>query len=82
MNTPLVVPAPPNSINAPPPVVVPLKDVQVTEKTAQFAPIPATTNVTQLVSALNSLGVTPRDLISILQAMHAAGMIAADIEVQ
>jgi flagellar basal body P-ring protein FlgI len=34
------------------------------------------------VSALNSLGVTPRDLISILQAMHAVGMIAADIEVQ
>ena len=82
VNTPLVVPAPPNSINAPPPVVVPLKDVQVTEKTAQFAPIPATSNVTQLVSALNSLGVTPRDLISILQAMHAVGMIAADIEVQ
>lgn len=82
VNTPLVVAAPPNSINAPPPVVVPLKDVQVSEKTAQFAPIPATTNVTQLVSALNSLGVTPRDLISILQAMHAAGMIAADIEVQ
>ena len=82
VNTPIVIPAPPNSINAPPPLVVPQKEVQVTERNAQFAPIPATTTVTQLVGALNSLGVTPRDLISILQAMHAVGMIAADIEVQ
>ena len=82
INTPIVIPAPPNSINAPPPVVVPQKEVQVKESTAQFAPITATTTVTQLVGALNGLGVTPRDLISILQAMHAAGMIAAEIEVQ
>ena len=82
INTPIVIPAPLNSINAPPPVVVPQKDVQVKESVAQFAPIAATTTVTQLVGALNGLGVTPRDLISILQAMHAAGMIAAEIEVQ
>ncbi len=82
VNTPIVIPAPPNSINAPPPVVVPQKDVAVQEHAAQFAPITATTTVTQLVGALNGLGVTPRDLISILQAMHAAGMIAAEIEVQ
>ncbi len=82
INTPIVIPAPPNSINAPPPVVVPQKEVQVKESTAQFAPITATTTVTQLVGALNGLGVTPRDLISILQAMHAAGMISAEIEVQ
>lgn len=82
INTPKVVPSPPNSINPPPPLVVPQKDVEVKEHAAQFAPISATTTVTQLVSALNNLGVTPRDLISILQAMHAAGMIAAEIEVQ
>ena len=82
INTPIVVPAPPNSINAPPPVVVPQQEVQVNERLAQFAPIGATTTITQLVSALNSLGVTPRDLITILQAMHGAGMIAAEIEVQ
>jgi flagellar P-ring protein precursor FlgI len=38
--------------------------------------------VDQLVRALNTLGVTPRDLISILQGMQAAGMINAAIEVQ
>jgi len=35
----------------------------------------------QLVDGLNALGVGPRDLISILQAIKAAGAIQADIEV-
>lgn len=35
----------------------------------------------ELVDALNSLGVGPRDLISILQAIKAAGALQADIEV-
>ncbi len=34
-----------------------------------------------LVSGLNALGVTPRDMISILQAIKAAGALQADIEV-
>ena len=43
--------------------------------------VPATTTLDQLVRALNALGVTPRDLISILQGMHAKGMIYAEIEI-
>jgi flagellar P-ring protein precursor FlgI len=35
----------------------------------------------QLVDGLNTLGVTPRDLIQILQALKAAGAIQAEIEV-
>ena len=35
----------------------------------------------QLVDGLNSLGIGPRDLIAILQAIKAAGAIQADIEV-
>ena len=34
-----------------------------------------------LVDGLNALGVGPRDIISILQAIKAAGAIQADIEV-
>ena len=34
----------------------------------------------QLVDGLNALGIGPRDLISILQAIKAAGAIQADIE--
>jgi len=36
--------------------------------------------VGDVVSALNRMGVTPRDLIVILQAMHAAGGLVAEIE--
>jgi flagellar P-ring protein precursor FlgI len=35
----------------------------------------------ELVNALNALGVGPRDMISILQAIKAAGALQADIEV-
>ena len=34
-----------------------------------------------LVDGLNALGVTPRDMISILQALKASGALQADIEV-
>lgn len=80
-NNPIVAIPPPFSGNGKP-VVVPLKDVTVKETPAKLAAIPATTTVDQLVRALNALGVTPRDLISILQAMKAAGGISAEIELQ
>jgi flagellar P-ring protein precursor FlgI len=35
----------------------------------------------QLVDGLNALGIGPRDIISILQAIKAAGALQADIEV-
>ncbi len=79
-NTPVVLP--PEPLNPNPGQVVPLKDVNAKETKAKLAAIPAATTVEQLVKALNALGVTPRDLINILQAMRTAGHITADIEVQ
>ena len=38
-------------------------------------------NLQELVDGLNALGVTPRDLISILQAIKASGALQAEIEV-
>lgn len=38
-------------------------------------------NLQELVDGLNSLGVGPRDMISILQAIKASGSLQADIEV-
>ena len=38
-------------------------------------------SLSSLVSGLNALGVTPRDMISILQAIKASGALQADIEV-
>ena len=37
--------------------------------------------IAQLVKGLNSIGVTPRDLISILQTIKAAGALQADLEI-
>lgn len=40
------------------------------------------TSLKSLVSGLNALGVSPRDLITILQALRSAGALQAEIEVQ
>ena len=40
------------------------------------------TSLASLVSGLNALGVSPRDLITILQAIKSAGALQAEIEVQ
>lgn len=81
-NTPIVIPSPSFSNHPPPPVVVPLKQTTVQESGGQVAAVPATTTVGQLVHALNALGVTPRDLITILQLMHDAGMIDAELDLE
>ncbi|MGH7442661.1 MAG: flagellar basal body P-ring protein FlgI [bacterium] len=41
--------------------------------------IPETATVQDLVAALNAIGATPRDLISILQAIKAAGALHGDL---
>lgn len=43
--------------------------------------LPATTTVQDLAKALNTLGASSRDLVSILQAMKAAGALDAELEV-
>lgn len=76
-NTPVVLP--PVPLNPNKGKVVPQKDVLVKESDSKLAAIPATTTVDQLVKALNALGVTPRDLIAILQLMQNGGYITAEI---
>ncbi len=51
------------------------------EEAARAVALPATATVDELAKALNLLGVTPRDLVSILQAVKAAGALDADLEV-
>ncbi len=43
--------------------------------------IPRTTTLKDLVDALNAIGVSPRDLISILTSIKAAGALQAELEV-
>ena len=51
------------------------------EKGKQPLIIKAGASLANLVAGLNALGVTPRDMISILQTIKAAGALQADIQV-
>jgi flagellar P-ring protein precursor FlgI len=63
-------------------VEVPRTNVDAEEEIkVQLGVLRSGVNLQELVSGLNALGVTPRDLISILQAIKAAGALQADIEV-
>lgn len=62
-------------------VVVPRTDVEVdTDDERQLAVFKSGVSLQQLVDGLNALGIGPRDMISILQAIKAAGALQADIE--
>ncbi len=62
-------------------VVTPNTRVGVQEDGKKLAVVKNGVSLQQLVDGLNSLGIGPRDLIGILQAIKAAGAIEADIEV-
>lgn len=62
-------------------VVVPSSGVTVEEEDGGLVVVPGGVPLRQLVNGLNALGVSPRDMISILQALKAAGAIQAEIEV-
>ena len=62
-------------------VVVPRSRVGVSEDGKRLAVVKEGVSLQQLVDGLNALGIGPRDLIAILQAIKAAGAIQADIEV-
>ncbi|WP_022851131.1 flagellar basal body P-ring protein FlgI [Limisalsivibrio acetivorans] len=56
-------------------------DIEVTEEDSNLMIVPEGVSISDLVKALNSIGVTPRDLISVLQAIKAAGALHGDLEV-
>jgi flagellar P-ring protein FlgI len=62
-------------------VVVPKSDVGVKEEKSQLAVVREGASIGDVVQGLNSLGVTPRDLISILQAIRQAGALMAELEI-
>jgi flagellar P-ring protein precursor FlgI len=62
-------------------VTVPRTRIGVQEDGKKFALVREGVSLQQLVDGLNALGIGPRDLIAILQAIKAAGAIQADIEV-
>ncbi|MFI5304239.1 MAG: flagellar basal body P-ring protein FlgI [Nitrospiria bacterium] len=62
-------------------VVVPKQKTTVTEEDARMTVMKGGATIGEVVNALNAIGVTPRDLIAILQAMKAAGALQAELEI-
>lgn len=60
-------------------VVTPSTDTNVKEEKRSLVPLPDMPTVERVASALNSLGVTPRDAMSIFTAMKQAGALHADL---
>lgn len=62
-------------------VVTPESSVTVKEEGQALVMVPGGANLGEVIRALNAIGATPRDLISILQSIKAAGALQADLEI-
>jgi flagellar P-ring protein precursor FlgI len=56
-------------------------EIKVEEKPGSLIKLNGNSTLSDLVAALNAIGVTPNDLISILQALKAAGSLEATLEI-
>jgi len=62
--------------------VVPRTEIEIDEdEDRRLGIVTGSVELQDLVNGLNSLGVGPRDMITILQAIKAAGALQAEIEV-
>jgi len=61
--------------------IVGQQDVQAKDAPARRVEITEGAKVEELVNGLQNMGATARDVISILQAIKAAGALDADLEV-
>ncbi|MFH1625985.1 MAG: flagellar basal body P-ring protein FlgI [Pseudomonadota bacterium] len=61
--------------------VTPETDITVKEDKAQLLLVPSSISIGEVVRALNAIGVSPRDLIAIFQAIKAAGALQAVLEI-
>lgn len=62
-------------------VITPQTNVTAQEDKAQLILMPEGVDLKEVIAGLNAIGVTPRDLIAILQAMKAAGALQAELEI-
>jgi flagellar P-ring protein precursor FlgI len=62
-------------------VEVPRTDLNVDIVNSDLALVNESVSLDELVNGLNALGISPRDLIAILQAIKASGALQAEIEV-
>jgi flagellar P-ring protein precursor FlgI len=56
-------------------------DISIKSDKGELVNVPTAAKLTDVVKALNAIGATPQDLLSILQALKAAGALRAELEV-
>jgi len=71
----------PNPLAAGRTVVVPSTELKVVEDKVNLSLLREGANLGEVVRGLNTLGVTPRDLLGIMQAIKAAGALNAELSV-
>jgi flagellar P-ring protein FlgI len=69
----------PNAFGGGSTAVTPRTDTSVTESKSGLIPLQEMPTVEKVASALNALGATPRDMMSIFQAMKQAGALQAEL---
>jgi len=55
--------------------------VDIKKENGELVTIPAGASLADVVKSLNAIGATPQDLLSILQAIKAAGALHAELEI-
>ncbi len=71
----------PNALAQGQTVVTQQADVAISESGTNLVMLPGGAQLADVVKALNTLGASPQDLISILQALKAAGSLTAELEI-
>ena len=57
-------------------------EIKISEESGKISVLPGGVSIGELAKALNAMGVTPRELASIFQALKGAGSLDADIIIQ
>ena len=71
----------PNALSGGQTVVTEKASIDIKQEPGKLIQLPAATQLSDVVKALNALGATPQDLLAILQAIKSAGALNAELEV-
>jgi flagellar P-ring protein precursor FlgI len=71
----------PNALSGGQTVVTPNATVDINAAPGKVMMVKAGASLSEVVKALNAIGASPQDLLSILQAMKSAGALRAELEI-
>ena len=71
----------PNALSGGQTAAVANATIDIRQENGALVTLRSGANLAEVVKALNAIGANPQDLIAILQAMHSAGALRADLEI-